>query len=474
MPPHGYPPYGYHPVHHAPTGGDRQAPHSMYMHPYHYKGMYTPYHHGSAPYMYPPYYPGPPPPFGPTATAHYHPNQPSLHYPPALEQQLLAMHQTNSTAEKNETSNYQHKESSQIIRSGKTISELKPSSATALLSTVSPSLPPEKPTSMKTNFDSNSDDQDDDMKKPMTREQFYKIRPKLPRIAKGDPRRSYAAAFAEAYNSCDFEKIWEFVSTYCTKDVLFIHRWVGSESYLNFPKYLEVRGIESVSEYWFSRCMIAPDMVLEMKETKLYVRSDGISTVLSSLTFVCTRLYDGEISDSIICRPAVDPDLLAESSATEAAQSNQGNPPSTNAATASGYLSSHSVDYDSDNKSLKSATKSDVDDSKPEEICNRVLEKMELILSKVEPPPKKRIVGIKRKQGEETADGDIKSCAEQNSVTSAETTESEALVNGRKRLPKYTSITVLGTVTLHLNQEHKIRTIELNFALQSDPLKPQQ
>jgi hypothetical protein len=267
--------------------------------------------------------------------------------------------------------------------------------------------------------------------KTMTREQFYKIRPKLPRISKTDPRRLYAAAFGDAYNSCDFEEIWDFVSNYCTKDVLFIHRWVGTELYLNFPKYLEVRGIESVAEYWYSRCLVAPDLVLENKETKLYVRSDGISTVLSSFTIVCTRLYDGEISDSIICRPADDAAGLAVRNSSASGES----------------------DEDRNSPTLNETQ------SRPEDIYNRVWKKVDRILCRVEPPPKRRALSMSKTPEEEEA-------ISISTATTCATISSTEQPSHRKRMPKDQSITLLGTVTLHLNVDFKIRQIELNFALQ--------
>ena len=293
--------------------------------------------------------------------------------------------------------------------------------------------------------------------KPLTKEQFYKIRPKVPRISKGDPRRLYAAAFGDAYNSCDFDKIWEFVSTYCAKDVLFVHRWVGTELYLNFPKYLEVRGIESVAEYWFSRCLVAPDLVLELKETKLYVRSDGISTVLSSFTIVCTRLYDGEISDSIICRPAVDADLQRDQRGYGSGGGNNSGGESDGEFIVSSLSRHNSEDL----------TVGNGGSGKPEEICNRVLEKVERILCKVEPPPKRRTIGKRKMSDDSLTDVDINSSGMNGSGASSESTfVNSTSSSSRKRMPKDTSITLLGTVTLHLNEDFKIRQIELNFALQ--------
>jgi len=297
----------------------------------------------------------------------------------------------------------------------------------------------------------------------MTREQFYKIRPKMPRISKADPRRSYAAGFAAAYNSCDFDKIWEYVSTYCTKDVLFIHRWVGSEQYLNFPACLEIRGIESVAEYWFSRCVIVPDLVVELKETKLFVRSDGLSTVLSSFTIVCTRLYDGIVSDSLICRPAVDSDLTSGSTIDL-----KGNTISGGSVISGG---GEMLDADG-NRSRSNTATTDMDDFKPELINSRVMEKLEYILMRCEPidPKKISIVPSKRKYSEDGISTEsMLSAASQPKSLSPSTSSSSpppSSSNGpRKRMPLDTAITLLGTVTLHINKDQKIRQIELTFAL---------
>lgn len=283
--------------------------------------------------------------------------------------------------------------------------------------------------------------------KAMTREQFYKIRPKMPRISKADPRRSYAAGFAAAYNSCDFDKIWEYVSTHCTKDVLFIHRWVGSEQYLNFPSYLEIRGIESVAEYWFSRCVIVPDLVVELKETKLFVRSDGLSTVLSSFTIVCTRLYDGIVSDSLICRPAIDSDL---------------------ASGANSEMKDSGEMLDSDGtRSRSNTTTTNADEVKPELINSRVMEKLEYILMRCEPvdPKKISIVPAKRKFSEDATSTESMLSAASQPKSSPPPPPPAADAPPRKRMPLDTAITLLGTVTLHINKDQKIRQIELTFAL---------
>jgi hypothetical protein len=292
-----------------------------------------------------------------------------------------------------------------------------------------------------------------DSGKLITKEQYYKIRPKVPRICKNDPRRLYATAFSDAYNSCDFDKIWEFMSTYCTKDVLMINRWVGAEVYLNFPKYLEVKGTESVAEYWFGRCLVAPDLVLELKETKLYVRSDGISTVLSSFSGVSTRLYDGEISDSIFCRSAVDADLRNEQH-HELSQYGRNREDIYRGSESEGDIPK-SRQTSGDSSSVGS-------NSNPEDIYNRVLKKMYGILCQVQPPQKRRTAYKRKIGGESSVDPNtnLDITYQDNHMTSLPST------SARKRLPQDTSVFLVGTITLHLNKDNKIRQIDLSFALQ--------
>lgn len=367
--------------------------------------------------------------------------------------------------------------------------------------------------------------------KAMTREHFYKIRPKVPKISKSDPRRNYATLFAAAYNSCDFEKIWEFIADYATKDIRFIQKWVGDEEYFNFPSYFEVRGSEAAVEYWFSRCVIVPDLVLELKETKLYVRSDGVSTVLSSCVFGCTRMYDGIISESLICRPP-ETTVIASAAAENAVLIPR-----------SGEEDNNSLGHVDSNVSTGAATHSNsigVDDAaaggemsvEMAEIINgRVMGKLELILLHSRPPPVKfssRLSRLQQRQQQTAASnsaaisvpslplasnfkpesgskrklasnegidgnnnansGNCSSSSEgaENDLSDSFTGNSGPLLNipsasqfskpssngggaqgkkEKKLFPRDQAITVLGTVALHLNKEHKIRQIELTFAL---------
>ncbi len=269
----------------------------------------------------------------------------------------------------------------------------------------------------------------------MSRGQFYRMRPKPPRISKTDPRRAYAGAFAAAYNSSDFDEIWAFVNTYCTQDILFVTRWVGSELYVNFPRYLEVRGIESVSEYWFSRCIIVPDYILELKETKLFVRSDGISTVLTSFTILATRLYDGEISDAIICQPATDVLPIATTSKSE----------------------SQAAEPTKVEEGIVPHEPTPEDIERADRIYNRVFDKLKSILVQQTKLDKQT-----QKSGTVSQDNRVDLFAKDGNK---ETTVPEPS-SGRKRLPSNKSITLYGTATLHLNVDHKIHQMDLTFSLE--------
>lgn len=262
--------------------------------------------------------------------------------------------------------------------------------------------------------------------KPMTKEQFYKIRPKMPRINKSDPRRGYAAAYAEAYNSCDFDVIHSFLSDHCSADFVFVQKWVGSEQYLNFPMNLEIKGVDAAAEYWFSRCLLAPDLALQLKVTKLFVRSDGLSSVASSFTILCTRIFDGELTDDLIRTVANETETMIEPSSSESSTS-----------------------------SLASAVKYSSSDEKLDTICNRAIEKVERALLK-STPAHDPVFSLKRKR------------KRQDSMDSDSDHHGAIDALGRKRMPKDKTITLLGNVTMNLNEEKKIYRMEVSFALKPE------
>ena len=305
----------------------------------------------------------------------------------------------------------------------------------------------------------------------MTREQFYKIRPKIPKISKVDPRRMYAAHFAEAYNSCDFDLIWDFISAYSAPEVNFVHRWVGQEEYFNFPQALEIQGWQNIAEYWYGRCLVAPDLVVELKETKLYVRSDGYSTVVGSMHIHCTRLYDGLISDA----------LIVQSAATRATTKS-----STNSIHLPTYPPLHGNES---NGSLESEGRSILDsevasvsyaseESSVEIIADRVEGAFDRILRNSEiPRPKKKLLGFKRKWQSEseplspsTPDSDHSSLlpdVKKKEFTSRDdpNLSLDSVQKNKRVIPAGTGITLLTTVTMQLNKDQKVKHYEMTFAL---------
>ena len=402
----------------------------------------------------------------------------------------------------------------------------------------------------------------------ISRTEFYKIRPKIPKISKNDSRRSYAYEFAKAYNSCDLNQIWKYLMNYCHARTLFIQRWVGKEKYLNFPKYLEIIGLEKIAEYWFSRCVLCPDLILELKETKLYVRSDGLSTVLSSFTIRCTRMYDNEVSDQLICKETITADHEKEGGG-ERDENLMGSPekkrqkvhPSASSSSLSEYnyttreflkfdqsaFRSNLIDdsltskkgivttRSSPRRYSSTAAGTSTADSKtttlkeeneiqqfpteaPEYIHNRVFEKMKQILlahmlkdqkeshEKAEQDSEiSSYLGIKRRIEEENekerqemakeakriqlfdennfhqdfsssssssssctssdAEGEQDDNQQQQELKEKKTQKKRKKIEKKLLLPQNTSITLLGTLTLHLNQNHQIQQTEVTFAL---------
>ncbi len=228
---------------------------------------------------------------------------------------------------------------------------------------------------------------------------------KLPKIAKNDPRRQYATDFAQNLNTADFDKILEFISSHSTNEAVFIHRWVGKTQYLNFPIFLSISGWDNIAEYLFSRCIFAPDFIFQLKETKLYVRSDGFSTVISSFTIPCTRLYDSTLSHTLIIRDAPSEAPKPVTLPVPPVESTE--------------------------------SKSDS--------VSRVLGKLEHILVNSEP-----IKGKKRKSPDEPV------------IEPAPVIE---VSGGKKALPCGASIVLIGTLTMQLNKEGKVKHYEMSYTL---------
>lgn len=274
----------------------------------------------------------------------------------------------------------------------------------------------------------------------MTRAQFYKLRPKMPKITKADPRRQYASEFVEAFNSADFDVIWEFISTHSATDCVFVHRWEGKDQYLTFPTLLSLRGWENIAEYWFSRCVIAPDFVVQLKEAKLYVRSDGYSTVLGSFTINCTRLYDGLLTHSLIVQTA---EAKAEAEAEGTVESNEGKP-----------MNVKMEETDSHSSTTNPNTSQTSEEAKAEVISDRVMERLDQILLNCAPLKEKKKLSGKRKKRDEV-----------NEPITPSTVKSEGNSKVEKVIPSGTGITLLGTITMQLNQEMKVKHYDMTFAL---------
>lgn len=201
---------------------------------------------------------------------------------------------------------------------------------------------------------------------------------------------------------------------------MWINRWAGKELYMNYPKYLQVRGLDKVAEYWFSRCLLTPDLIMELKETKLYVRSDGYSTIRSSFIGYCTRLYDTKVSDALqndagIMKEKEDPKEL------EAYQH--------------GEITIPASEIETD----------------PEVVHDRVMNKFVTILLNSEPMPRRKKRTLEEHQQQQEDDPSTPF-----SITSEE---------DKKVLPRGTSITLLGSITLQLDLQQKIKIIEVAFAL---------
>lgn len=127
-------------------------------------------------------------------------------------------------------------------------------------------------------------------------------KPRKPTVDKNDPRRFLITEILEAYNSSDINTIWRFLQTRATEDVVLRMLADGDVSGLMpaLQKTPVVCGREQVCEYWYAHTVAIPDDVMVAEETKLYVRSDGTGTLMSSVSVSGAPVLNNDVIDGML------------------------------------------------------------------------------------------------------------------------------------------------------------------------------
>lgn len=110
----------------------------------------------------------------------------------------------------------------------------------------------------------------------------------LPRIFKRDFRRLYAKIFANVYNSCDYNFILSYFSNFFTNDFKFCLKINGTKSF----KTHEMKDRLKIAKFWFDRMHDSPDYIFTVGSTQIKVRTDN-TAVLKFQYNVTGKKYPG-------------------------------------------------------------------------------------------------------------------------------------------------------------------------------------
>jgi len=110
-------------------------------------------------------------------------------------------------------------------------------------------------------------------------------------MLKNDVRSKYATIFAEAFNNFDKIEFKEILKQYCELDLFVIYELIGLNP-LGSPKYIEVRGLDTVVSFWDSLFTTIPDSVFNVHSTKYKVLPNDYTSIVCAFSFRGTKVYN--------------------------------------------------------------------------------------------------------------------------------------------------------------------------------------
>jgi hypothetical protein len=119
-----------------------------------------------------------------------------------------------------------------------------------------------------------------------------------------DIRTKFPDIFCTAFNNYDREKYAHIIKNYCEEELLVIYDYVGFNPY-NWPKYLEVRGRDTVVVFWDTLLTSYPDSIFQIHATKYKVLPNDFTAVVCSFSFKGTKIYnmtgvDNNFDESVV------------------------------------------------------------------------------------------------------------------------------------------------------------------------------
>lgn len=106
-----------------------------------------------------------------------------------------------------------------------------------------------------------------------------------------DLRSQYAGIFAQAFNNFDKVEFGGILNKYCDQDLLVVYELIGPNPF-NSPKYLEVRGVDTVLVFWESLFTTIPDSLFTVHSTRYKVLPNDYTSVVCAFSFQGTKVYN--------------------------------------------------------------------------------------------------------------------------------------------------------------------------------------
>jgi hypothetical protein len=113
-----------------------------------------------------------------------------------------------------------------------------------------------------------------------------------------DIRRTYPIILLNAFNSCDVRKLQEVLNTYCTEDMIAIHRYEGKHNPYARPN-AKLKGRRMVYNMWEMLFKSAPDFYFTILETRAFYDPRYRVVVATKFTWFGTRVMDVKYSEQI-------------------------------------------------------------------------------------------------------------------------------------------------------------------------------
>lgn len=119
-----------------------------------------------------------------------------------------------------------------------------------------------------------------------------------PKVVKNDIRRYYSQMFMNTINCGDFNQLQGYFSTFMRGPAKFLANYGNFNPNLRLPTRLVADGPKLMSHFLLGVFVMYPDMVMQMKDTRIITSSAWTGTKIEmSVEFLATKMYDLSIDD---------------------------------------------------------------------------------------------------------------------------------------------------------------------------------